>query len=78
MPVGFRTRWTSERNFGMSVEVMGSGSAGYEVDGIVGVGDVVGFDDFEANVLDVAVFGDLAGLVEHSFGEVGGDDGVGR
>ena len=58
------------------VEMMGSSSAGYEIDRFVRVRDVVGFDDFEAYVVDLAVIGDLPGLVEHSFGEVGGDDRV--
>ncbi len=37
----------------------------------------MGVDGFEANVLDVAVVGDLLGLGQHAFGDVGGNDGLG-
>ena len=57
-------------------EVMRGGSAGDEIEGGVEVGDVLGVDGFKADVLDIAVGGDLLGLGQHAFGDVGGDDGL--
>ncbi len=58
-------------------KVMRCGSAGDEIEGGVGIGDVLGVDGFEADVLDVAVGGDLSGLGQHALGDIGGDDGLG-
>ena len=74
--VGFECAMDFSEELGDVREMMRSSSAGDDVESGVGIGDVLGINDFKADVLDIAICGDFRGLFQHAFSDVGCDDGL--